>query len=475
MRNTSVVITACALLAVFCSVQQGIAQSAQPDGVKQYKFHDVGALGGSLSIFFSSDLSGGDFTPSPFNREGDLAAIYLNPAGFAASFVFADGKNTPLPSLRHANVGGGGSNALGINDAGLVIGISNDGVFSSFNNQPFNHAVSWQGGHIQRLAELGGNDSGANAVNNSGLIAGYSYNTIPDQYSFYGTQLHATTWLQGQLSDLGTLGGTDSEAWLANDNGQVIGIAFLNTPPEPPFNQPQDDAFLWSNGTMTDLGTLGGSFSTPTAINRSGQVSVISLDATNSFFQSYLWSNGAKTVLNSVGGNFNEALMLNDAATVIGWNSDATDTNVLATLWSPAGSGRVLGTIGADTGSIAMGINRQGTVVGGSGTINLTGTTNYTHAFVWQQGQMRDLNTLIPAGSSLTLNVAYAINNEGMIAGLGTDAAGNTHAFVLTPGSLESSAFRSAAAAPAAPGSSIRMPSPLEHTLRAAHALRQAW
>ncbi len=474
MRTTSVVVTACALLAAFGSVPRVNAQSAQLNTVNQYKFHDVGALGGSFSTFFNVDLSGGDFTPSPLNHEGDLSGIYLNKAGFAASFVYVDGKDTRLPSLINANSGGGGSNALGINDAGLVIGISNDAAVSSFNNQLLNHAVSWREGRIQRLADLGGNDSGANAVNNSGLIAGYGYNTITDQYSYYGTQLHATTWWHGKLSDLGTLGGTDSEAWLANDNGQVIGIAFLNTPPEPPFNQPQDDAFLWSAGTMTDLGTLGGSFSTPTSINRSGQVSIISLDATNSFFQSYLWSNGTKTVLNSVGGNFNEALMLNDAATVIGWNSDASDSNVLATLWSSAGSGQLLGTIGTDTGSIALGINKQGTVVGGSGTITLTGETNYTHAFVWQKGQMLDLNTLIPAGSSLTLNVAYAINNEGVIAGLGTDSAGNTHAFLLTPDSSDSSVFRSAGSEPVAPGSSIRMASPLQRTVRAAQALRRA-
>jgi len=48
----------------------------------------------------------------------------------------------------------------------------------------------------------------------------------------------------------------------------------------------------------------------------------------------------------------------------------------------------------------------------------------YAHASVWQKGTMRDLNTLIPAGSPLTLNVAYTVNEAGVIAGLGTNSAG---------------------------------------------------
>jgi probable HAF family extracellular repeat protein len=472
MRNTAVVLAACVLLTASAWVGPANAQSIQDGAVNHYKLYEVEAFGSPLTIFYEYDLASGYFSPYPMNRQGDLAGIYLNKTNNAASFVWSNGKAVRLPSLHHADDGGGGSNALGIDNSGLVIGISNDGTVSPFNHQLYNHAVIWQNEKIQRLPDLGGHDSNTNSVNNSGLIVGYAYNTTSDPYSYYGTQFHATSWQRGKLSDLGTLGGTDSEAWLVNDGGQIIGISFLNTLPEPPFNQPQNDAFLWSDGTMTDLGTLGGAFSTPTSINSKGQVSVISLDATNTYFQSYVWSNGAKTVLNSVGGNYLEALRLNDAGTSIGWNSDSTDADALATVWSAQGTGQLLGTIGTDTGSIAFGINKNGVIVGGSGTIPLTGQANYRHAFVWQNGQMRDLNTLIPADSSLTLNVAYDIRDDGVIAGLGTDQAGNTHAFLLQPdGRAEAQPMVSV---PAAPGRSIRTPSPLEQTLRAAHALSQA-
>src|ERR1700730_12556699 len=54
------------------------------------------------------------------------------------------------------------------------------------------------------------------------------------------------------VRDLGTLGGTFSQAFGMNDKGAVVGYATL----------PGDTAlhaFLWRKGEMTDLGTLGGS------------------------------------------------------------------------------------------------------------------------------------------------------------------------------------------------------------------------
>ena len=67
------------------------------------------------------------------------------------------------------------------------------------------------------------------------------------------------------MTDLGTLGGTNSNAYGINDSGQVVGMP---TPPATPLQH----AFLYSGSTMTDLGTLGGTISSATGINASGQV-----------------------------------------------------------------------------------------------------------------------------------------------------------------------------------------------------------
>jgi hypothetical protein len=100
----------------------------------------------------------------------------------------------------------------------------------------------------------------------------------------------------------------------------------------------------------------------------------------------------------------------------------------------------------------------------------------YHHAFIWQNGQIQDLNTLIPANSPLTLNVAYAISDNGIIAGLGTNAQGDMHAFVLVPDWKEQGQpFATAAERPAAPGSAVRVQPGRRLSRRLARELIPPW
>ena len=442
--------------------------SSQP--VTQYQVYDVGALSGGSSVFYDWDETGGLFTPSLFNQSGELAGSgpLRSQKSLAGSYVWKSGKLHQLPNLPKAySLKDGGSNATGLNNEGVVVGISANDEFSPYAGFPYYHAVSWTHGKISDLGDFGGHGSWAEYVNDSGMIVGFAYNTIPDQYSFHGTQYHAAVWQNGQIQDLGTLGGSDSEAWAVNSSGEVIGNAYTNNLQGPPFNQPQEDAFVWRNGQMTDLGNLGGGYSTPSAINSDGDITVISFDGSNENFGSFLWTKGTPYPLPTLGGNFVEATTLNDWDLITGASSDTTDTNFLASLWIPwAGVSVSVGTVEGDSGSLGLGVNNYGVIVGGSGTITLSGTAAYAHAFVWQNGQMQDLNTLIDGSSSLTLNVAYAINDSGEIAGFGTNSNGETHAFVLIPQSYANLRFRSSAESPAAPGSSIRMALPMRRGMR---------
>jgi probable HAF family extracellular repeat protein len=86
-----------------------------------------------------------------------------------------------------------------------------------------------------------------------------------------------------------------------------------------------------------------------------------------------------------------------------------------------------LGTLGGAYSS-AHGMNNAGQVVGDSNT-----SAGYTRAFLYSDGQMVDLNSLIPSDSGWTLQSAEAINNRGQIAGYGTHNGEGQRAFLLTP------------------------------------------
>ena len=96
-------------------------------------------------------------------------------------------------------------------------------------------------------------------INNSGQIAGYL------QQGGSGP-IHAAILNGNSVQDLGTLPGGDlSEGFGINDAGQVVGFSDSGT-------QVHEQAFLYSNGVMHGIGTLGGTYSQANAINDSGQV-----------------------------------------------------------------------------------------------------------------------------------------------------------------------------------------------------------
>jgi len=88
-----------------------------------------------------------------------------------------------------------------------------------------------------------------------------------------------------------------------------------------------------------------------------------------------------------------------------------------------------LGDVGGVIESYARDVNDHGTVVGTSVTPSFE-----VHAVMWVDGQVVDLNTLIPPGTGWLLANAYAIANDGRIVGEGFSPQG-LQAFVLVPDS----------------------------------------
>jgi probable HAF family extracellular repeat protein len=240
------------------------------------------------------------------------------------------------------------------------------------------------------------------------------------------------------------LGGPDAQATGINERGQVIGNSYTNSTPNPSTGLPTLDPFFWENGTMQDIGSLGGVFGFVTALNNRGQVlgrsSIASdpgacsgFESTNPDCHAFLWDQGTLIDLttSTIGAILLGAGAINDAGEIVG-GATFPDGSLDAFVWRN-GVAIDLGNLG-DAASIAFAINSHSQVVGGTFLPN----GFHSRAFLWGNGSTVDLNKLIPPRSSLRLAWAEAINERGEIAGTGAPAGCSDitlcgHAFVLIP------------------------------------------
>jgi probable HAF family extracellular repeat protein len=166
---------------------------------------------------------------------------------------------------------------------------------------------------------------------------------------------------------------------------------------------------------MTNLGTLPGQAAGSIArgINASGQI----VGTAGNY--AFLYQNGVMTNLGSLGLS-SDAYGINKAGQVVG-QSNLNSSTAHAFLYAN-GSMIDLGALKPGEQSVAFAINNGGYIVGECGP----------DAFLYANGSMKDLNNLIPAGTGWTLNNASGINDIGQITGWGT-IKGETHAFLLDP------------------------------------------
>ena len=226
------------------------------------------------------------------------------------------------------------------------------------------------------------------------------------------------------VADLGTLGGTFGEASAVSNKGSVAGDATL-------LGDPAKHAFLWRKGLIKDLDTLGGPNSRATSLNEEDEVTGFSdtstpdplgedfcLFGTNLICLPFVWQDGAMVPLPTLGGSNGQAVAVNSRGQVAGMAEtetlDATCGSgfefpqVEPVLWEK-GEIHKLPTIAGDPDGSVHAINDNGQAVGN--TSDCTGSS--FHAVRWQDGKAIDLGTL----DGLLL-APQSINNRGQIAGL---------------------------------------------------------
>ena len=229
------------------------------------------------------------------------------------------------------------------------------------------------------------------------------------------------------MTVLGTLGGSYSTGYAINDLGQVAGLAVTNILGQA------EHAFLYSGGTMQDLGTLGGIYSLGLGINNSAQVTGMSFvdpNMSSGTGFAFLYTNGAMQNLGPVGAIASQGYAINASGQVTGY-ADLSGGTGLHAFISNGTSMLDLGTLGG-VDSKGEGINASGQVTG-----QAVIATNEEHAFLYTNGSMFDLNSLIsgnPLSLFVTLQEGTAINDSGWIVANGVDSrSGFSHAYLLIP------------------------------------------
>ena len=285
--------------------------------------------------------------------------------------AFLWSKSTGMKDLGTV-AGGTVSGASGVNDLGTVVGYSNIKGQSATNFVAF--VWTSNAGMVNLGTLAGGNSSAAFEINSAGIIAG-------DSFTSSGV-VDATSWTNKRIRNLGGLPKAIFSASLdVNDSNEIVGESVFSY--GPPF---KSHGFAWMSGTgMIDLGTLAG---------------------------------GVTSVANAI----------NSSGTIVG-QSDGSSTagHWHAVEWDAERKIRDLGNLPGGNYSIAFAVNDFNVVVGYGNLSN-----NAAHALIWTSSGVKDLNSLIPAGSGWVLINANAINNVGQITGYGMHNGFN-RAFLLTP------------------------------------------
>lgn len=325
-------------------------------------------------------------------------------------------------------LGGQESGAWALDEEGRVVGWS---LLPSGERRAFSSCEDCTMRNLGTL--IGGSDSIATAISDNGnwLVGNSGINAYGPLFREFTQGFNVN---DGEMNSVEALfcpctfnvRHGSSEAFGVNDPGTVVGWS-----PSPRANYYH--AFMWKNGVMEDISETGlgdPSYSRAFAINNAQQiVGDIARDDALTFEvgnrSAFVWKEGTFSYLAHLPGYSNStAVAVNEEGQAAGWSGNADYTDTTAAFWFDDQVSNI-GVLDGGINSRALAVNDSGQVVGWSGI-----TEHDSRAFLWQDGYLLDLNSLLPSGSGWHLVEARDINNRGMIVGTALKDA-EVRAFLL--------------------------------------------
>jgi probable HAF family extracellular repeat protein len=315
------------------------------------------------------------------------------------------------------SLGGGDTQAFDLNDSSQVVGYARTASLQS-------RAFLWDDGQMVNLGVVNADDFQSAAVDLN--VLGHAVGTSTLKNGLARAALWRNGSIIGLTPELPPYEGT-SFASAINDHGHIVGAIDDDS-------SLVYDGILWANGSRTALGDLGGGSTRPADINNAGQVvgtsnTSVALGQPHAF----LWQNGVMTDLGLLRGDDQDsgAAAINADGVIVG-TSGRLDENTSVDYRPFVWENGVMSAIPTPSfEAYATDINDAGVVVG---LMRTSGAASPYHAWIYVNGVVTNLNSLIHSGSGLHVAYANAINNNGEIAGVAFDAQGQAHGVLLRPG-----------------------------------------
>ncbi len=389
-------------MAVGLTLAAAVLAQPQP----RYTVTDLGTLGGTYSFAFginsAGEVAGGAATPSQTDFVSTTAFLWTRQKGMMNLGSLGPPAFPSCPDcVSAAGAAGSGSEAaIGSEIATLD---PNGEDFGQTGHHRITLAAVWRNGIMTALSNLpGGNNANVFWMNSKGEVSGVAETGVADATCsnvtpFQVRRFQAVVWgtngeIERALSPLVSKGDTVSFAFTINDSGQVVGAsgqcATTGLPPAAVNNTISTHAVMWDrDGTVTDLGNLGGASNIAGNINNRGEV-VGTAQAPDGTIHAFRWTK--QTGMQDYGA-FPGAF-----ATVPG---------------------------------CCHTLNERGEIVGFAILAN-----GDQRALLWQDAQPKDLNDFVTAPSPFVqLLAANSINDAGEIIGMGVTETGEVHAFLAVP------------------------------------------